>query len=190
VETTDAAEAASPDADSDSSVDDTPSPVPLEMSEESAVKKIDEDVKEFFAVRNTHEEAYFTDLLPRFRSKMVEKLVARVVEAKEADAELLAQFFANASSKDLCSPEAFEEGFAPSSLFVSQSLVFRPKRRTLVKTLLKSSLVSQLDLKMTNWKSKRKPYRRRKHLLRNVHLRRRWYISLYPLDTGLTQHAV
>jgi len=37
----------------------SPSPVPPEMSEESALKKIDEDVKEFFAVRNIHEEAYY-----------------------------------------------------------------------------------------------------------------------------------
>jgi hypothetical protein len=36
-------EAVSPDADSDSSVDGGPSPVAAEMSEESALKKIDED---------------------------------------------------------------------------------------------------------------------------------------------------
>ena len=121
-------EVASPDADSEgSATDDGQSPVPPEMSEESAGKKIDEDVKEFFMVRNIHEEAYFTDLPPKFRSKMVEKLVGRAVEAKEADAKLLAQFFAYASSKDACLPEAFEEGFLAIAEFIDDIICDAPK---------------------------------------------------------------
>ena len=139
VETTEPAEAASPDADSDSSVNGSPSPVPPEMSEVSASRKIEEDVKEIFAVRNIHEEAYFTDLPPKFRSKLVEKLVGRVVEAKEADAELLAQFFANASSKDICSPEAFEEGFSAIAEFIDDIIFDAPKALELFAIVLKGA---------------------------------------------------
>ena len=82
-------------------MDASPPPALSEMSEESAGKKVDEDVKESFTVRNIHEEAYFTDLPP----------VGREVEAKEAYAELLAQF-AHACSQDPCLPEGFEEAFS------------------------------------------------------------------------------
>ena len=133
-------EIASPDADSESSASDgSPSPVPLELSEETAVKKIGEDVKEFFMVRNTNEEAYFTDLPPKFRSKMVEKLVAKAVEAKEADATLLAQFFAHASSKDACSPEAFEEGFLTIAEFIDDIIYDAPKALELFAIVLKGA---------------------------------------------------
>jgi hypothetical protein len=43
--------------------------IPPVMSEESAMKKIDEDAKEF--------SWFFTDLPPKFRSKVVEKRVSR-----------------------------------------------------------------------------------------------------------------
>jgi translation initiation factor 4G len=139
VETAEPTEAASPDVDCDGSVDDSPSPIPLQMSEKSAMKKIDEDVKEFFMVRNIHEEGYFTDLPPKFRSKVVEQLVGRAVEAKEGDAQLLAKFFAHASSKDACSPEAFEEGFSSIAEFIDDIICDAPKALELFATVLKGA---------------------------------------------------
>ena len=47
------------------------------------MKHIAEDVKEFFNVRNTQDDAYFTELPRKFRDKLVEKLVAHV-EGKAA----------------------------------------------------------------------------------------------------------
>jgi translation initiation factor 4G len=139
VEATETTEGASPDADSDSSVDDSPSPVAAEMSEKSALKKIDEDAKEFFAVRNIHEDDYFTDLPPKFHSKVVEKLAGRAVEAKAADAELLAQFFAHASSKGLCAPEAFEEGLGAIAEFIDDIICDAPKALELFAIILKGA---------------------------------------------------
>ncbi|KAI6120363.1 hypothetical protein EV401DRAFT_2089060 [Pisolithus croceorrhizus] len=73
-----------------------------QMSEEDAKKKIDEDVKEFFAVRNLDEaDAYFTALTEDHRFRLVDKLVSSALEGKEADARLE------------CSPDAFEAGFTP-----------------------------------------------------------------------------
>ena len=137
------AEAISPGADSDSSVDGGPSPIPPEMSEETAMKKIDEDAKEFFMVRNVHEEGYFTDLPPKFRSKVVEKLVGRAVEAKEGDAQLLAQFFAHASSKDACSPETFEEGFSAIAEFIDDIICDAPKALELFAIVLKGASLDE-----------------------------------------------
>lgn len=136
------ADATSPDADSDTSVDDSPLLVPVEMSEQSVLKKIDQDVNEFFMVRNI-EDAYFTDLVPKFRSRLVEKLVARAVEAKEAEAEFLAQFFAHASSKSLCSPEAFEEGFSAIAEFIDDIITDAPKALELFAIILKGAALDE-----------------------------------------------
>jgi len=95
--------------------------------------------RNFFAVRNIHEEGYFTDLPPKFRSRMVEKLVGRAVEAKQADAELLAQFFADASTKDLCSPTAFEDGFSAIAEFIDDIICDAPKALELFAIVLKGA---------------------------------------------------
>jgi translation initiation factor 4G len=139
VEAIESTEAVSPDADSDSSVDGGPSPVAAEMSEDSALKKIDEDAKEFFAVRNIHEEAYFADLPLKFHSKVVEKLAGRAIEAKPADAELLAQFFAHASSKGLCAPETFEEGLGAIAGFIDDIIYDAPKALQLFAIIIKGA---------------------------------------------------
>jgi len=67
-------------------------------------------VKEFFNVRNTQDDAYFTELPHKFRNKLIEKLVAHVVGGKAAEARLLSEFFAYATER-LCSCESFGEGF-------------------------------------------------------------------------------
>ena len=126
VESTEPTETPSPVAESESSGEEAP-PSAIEMSEESALKKASEDTKEFFNVRNIEEDAYFTDLPPKFRSKLVEKLVGHVVEAKEVDARLLADFFARAVLRGLCSPEAFEEGFVAIAEIIDDVLYDAPK---------------------------------------------------------------
>ena len=66
-----------------------------QMSEADAKKRIDEDVKEFFAVRNLEEaDVYFTVLTEEHRFRLVDKLVGSALESKEADARLVAEFFA------------------------------------------------------------------------------------------------
>jgi translation initiation factor 4G len=82
------------------------------MSDEAANKKIKEDLKEFFAVRNLDEAEVHVMALPVVHhSKLVDKLVTTAVESNEADAKLVADMFSRAVSKGLCSPEAFEQGF-------------------------------------------------------------------------------
>ncbi len=132
------AETASPTAESDSSVEGTASPAPG-MSEDSAMKKIAEDVKEFFNVRNTGDDGYFIELPPKFRSKLVEKLVAHVVEAKDADAHLLSEFFACATSKEICLPESFEEGFVAIAEIIDDIIYDAPKALDLFAIVIKGA---------------------------------------------------
>jgi hypothetical protein len=103
-------------------MDGGPSPVAAEMSEDSVLKKIDEDTKEFFAVRNIHEEAYFADLPLKFRSKVVEKLAGRAIEAK-----------------GLCAPETFEEGLGAIAGFIDDIIYDAPKALQLFAIIIKGA---------------------------------------------------
>ena len=102
----------SPVADSDSEA--APEDAPSEMTEADAKKKISEDLKEFFAVRNLDEaEVYFTGLPAQYHHILVDKLVSHATESKEAEAKLVSDFFARVTSNDQCTPAAFEQGFTP-----------------------------------------------------------------------------
>ncbi|EGO00819.1 hypothetical protein SERLA73DRAFT_178765 [Serpula lacrymans var. lacrymans S7.3] len=98
------------------------------MTEAEAQKKINEDVKEFFGVRNLEEaEVYFTNLPAEHRFRLVDKLVASALESKEADARLVGEFFAQASDKGACDASAFEDGFTPMAEFLDDIAIDAPK---------------------------------------------------------------
>ncbi|KIJ65955.1 hypothetical protein HYDPIDRAFT_151661 [Hydnomerulius pinastri MD-312] len=100
---------------------------PAQMTEADAKKRIDEDVKEFFAVRNLEEaDVYFTNLTEEHRFRLVDKLVASALESKEADARLVGDFFAQATSKGQCPPETFEAGFMPMAEFLDDIAIDAP----------------------------------------------------------------
>ncbi|EGN92730.1 hypothetical protein SERLA73DRAFT_190565 [Serpula lacrymans var. lacrymans S7.3] len=91
------------------------------MTEAEAQKKINEDVKEFFGVRNLEEAE------PEHRFRLVDKLVASALERKEADARLVGEFFAQASDKGACDASAFEDGFTPMAEFLDDIAIDAPK---------------------------------------------------------------
>ncbi|KAF7297932.1 MI domain-containing protein [Mycena chlorophos] len=100
----------------------------LEMTVEAADRKIAEDLKEFFAIRNLDEaEAYFTALPPVHHARLVEKLVGTAIEAKEGSSQLVSDLFARAASKELCTPEMFEEGFMPIAEILEDIAIDAPK---------------------------------------------------------------
>lgn len=110
------------------------------MSEADAKKKIDEDSKEFFAVRNLEEaEDYFAKLTPEHRFRLVDKLVASAIESKETDAQLVGDFFSRASSKDLCTPASFEEGFLPTAEILDDIAIDAPKAFNLMAIMMKGA---------------------------------------------------
>jgi translation initiation factor 4G len=69
--------------------------VPTEsLFDAEAQKRMEEDSKEFFGVRNLDEaEVYFTNLPNEHWFQLVEKLVTSALESKDSDAQLVAEFF-------------------------------------------------------------------------------------------------
>jgi len=98
------------------------------ISEEQALKQIDEDIKELMSIRNVDEaEEYFIKLPVEHRHRLVDKLVMQALEAKESFVELVAKVFDRASSKNLCSPATFEEGFMPAAEMIDDIAIDAPK---------------------------------------------------------------
>ena len=82
------------------------------MTEESALKKIREDLKEFVAVRNLEAEVYFGSLLQHHH--LVYKILSTPIESKEDNAKLVSQFLSLLLRKYFfCSTASFEEGLTP-----------------------------------------------------------------------------
>ncbi|KAF8132090.1 armadillo-type protein [Boletus edulis] len=113
---------------------------PVQMSEADAKKKIDEDVKEFFAVRSMEEaDVYFTNLPEDYRFHLVDKLVGSALESKETDATLVSEFFAQAASKGQCSPEVFEAGFMPMAELLDDIAIDAPNAFKFMAIMLKGA---------------------------------------------------
>lgn len=111
-----------------------------EMTEEQATKKIAEDSKEFFVVRNLDKaEVYFTNLPLAHHFKLVDKFTSSAVESKESDAQLVADFFARAVSKELCTAAAFEEGLTPISEIIDDVVIDAPKAFSLFAIMVKAA---------------------------------------------------
>lgn len=82
------------------------------MSREEAERKVKEDIKELFAVRNIDEaEEYFKALPATYHFHLIDQILVQVLDRKEQDAVFIASFFERAGEKQLCSPVQFEEGF-------------------------------------------------------------------------------
>jgi hypothetical protein len=121
----------------------------IEMTEEAALKKISEDLKEFFAVRNLEEaEVYFSSLPAQHHHSLVDKIVSTAVESKEDDAKLVSQFFALAASKELCSAASFKEGLTPVAEAIDDIAIDAPKAFQLLAMMVKGAGLNQEQLAM------------------------------------------
>ena len=113
---------------------------PQEMSEGEANKKIAEDIKEFFSIRNIDEsEEYFSKLPSEHHHRLVDKMVSKAIESKEADGKLVADAFARATEKNLCSISAFEEGFLPIAELLDDIAIDAPKAFQIMATMMKGA---------------------------------------------------
>ena len=108
--------------------------------ENGAKRRINEDSREFFAVRNLEEaEVYFTNLTGEHRFRLVEKLVTAAIESKEADARLVGDFFDRSVSKELCSQASFEEGFLLTAEILDDTAIDAPKAFDLMAIMMKGA---------------------------------------------------
>ncbi|KAF9784685.1 armadillo-type protein [Thelephora terrestris] len=125
---------------SDHSEDEGGDEILQAMSEDEADKKIAEDIKEFFTVRNIDEsEDYFTKLPPEHHHRLVDKIISKAIESKEADGKLVADAFARAAEKKLCSASAFEEGFLPIAEMLDDIAIDAPKAFQIMATMMKGA---------------------------------------------------
>ncbi|PPQ63016.1 hypothetical protein CVT24_005962 [Panaeolus cyanescens] len=132
-------ETASPVADNQEDSNDEEEAAGPELSEEDAKKKIKEDSKEFFGVRNLDEAEEYFKLPAKFHGQLIDKLVSTAVESKEADAQLVADFFARAVEKELTTPDAFAEGFTPIAEIVDDIAIDAPKAYQLFGMMVKAA---------------------------------------------------
>ncbi|KAG6908061.1 hypothetical protein DXG01_006367 [Tephrocybe rancida] len=112
----------------------------IEMIKEQAAQKAIEDAIELFATRHFNEaESYFSTLPPVHHSRLVEKLTAHAVEAKESQVQSLVECYARVVDKKLCSPAAFEQGFMPMAKIIDDVKIDVPKAFTYFVTVVKSA---------------------------------------------------
>ena len=136
--------AASESGSDDEATEDIGSPAPPALSEAETKAKIEEDTKEFFSIRMLDEaESYFTTLPTEHRHWLIDSLVTKSIEMKEPDVALVGELFVRVREKDLCSPDAFEEGFNGLADILDDLSVDIPKAWTYFAILLRGSGLDQ-----------------------------------------------
>ncbi|KAI0724718.1 armadillo-type protein [Fomitopsis betulina] len=114
------------------------------MTEEQATTKAKGDLQEFFAIRDLDEaEVYFTKLPSEHRWLLVDKLVTSAIESKEADAQLVGDFFSRAVSKSLCSPDHFEKGFTSTVEILDDIAIDAPKAYSLMTMMMNGAQLNK-----------------------------------------------
>jgi translation initiation factor 4G len=113
---------------------------PQAMSEAEANARIAKDIKQLFSVRNIDEsEEYFTKLPSEHHHRLVDKMVSKAIESKEADGKLVADAFARVVEKHMCSISAFEEGFSPIAELLDDIAIDAPKAFQIMATMMKGA---------------------------------------------------
>lgn len=106
-------------------------------------RKLEEDVKEFFVIRDLAEgERSFQALPEEHRSKLVDKLIGRALESTEDDIKLVADLFASVAGTS-CSPASFEVGFAGTIEFLDDIAIDVPQTYPFMARLLRGSKLPQ-----------------------------------------------
>ncbi|PVG02533.1 hypothetical protein CPB86DRAFT_587203 [Serendipita vermifera] len=114
------------------------------MSADQAKRKIKEDVKELFMLRQLSEaEGYFTGLPTEFRALLVKELVNKAVDARASDVQLIADVFGLVADKSLVEEEQFIEGFSSDMEYLEDTSTDSPNAYGNIATLMKATKLSQ-----------------------------------------------
>jgi len=65
--------------------------------------------------------------------------VTSAIESKEADAQLVGDFFKRAASKELCPPASFEDGFLPTAESLDDIAIDAPKAFDLMAIMMRGA---------------------------------------------------
>ena len=113
---------------------------PRASLEDEVDEKIGEDVEELFSARDVDEsEGYFSKLPSERRHRLVCKMASKAIESREADGRLVAEAFARAVEKKLCTITAFEEGFLPVAEGLDDTVIDAPKAFQIMAILMKGA---------------------------------------------------
>jgi translation initiation factor 4G len=99
-------------------------------------------------------EVYFTNLPNEHGFHLVEKLIASALESKDTEAQLVANFFDRAVTKDLCTPSSFDEGFLLVSEILDGIAIDAPKAFKFMAMTLKGVGVNKDEERRTRIVSK------------------------------------
>ena len=114
------------------------------MTLERAKQKINEDVKEFFMLKDlTEGEGYFESLPPDFRNELIETLFHKAIDAKESETQLVIELFSCAASKGLATESQFEKGFECDMEFLEDISVDVPQVYMTVTKLMHAAKLSE-----------------------------------------------
>ncbi|KAK7037699.1 hypothetical protein VNI00_010925 [Paramarasmius palmivorus] len=125
------------------------------LSEADVKKKIEGDLRVFFISRNIDEaEGYFAKLRSQHDHQLlVDGLVSKAVESKQADAELVGNLLKRASSENLCSPSAFEQAFASIASVLDDTAIDAPNAPAYLAIMLKGAGLTDNQRKSITSKS-------------------------------------
>ncbi len=122
-------------------------PGPVVMTDRNAKKRIAKNINEFTAVRNLDEaEVYFMQLPAKHHPLLVDKLISFAVLSNGADAQLVAQLFSRASTKNLCTIADFESGFAGVLEFLDDIAIDAPMAFKLMAIMMKGPAFDEEQL--------------------------------------------
>jgi translation initiation factor 4G len=122
----------------------TAAAAPMAMSAEQAKRKIKEDIKELFMLRQPSEaEGYFSSLPPEFRWQLVTELVSKAIDAKPVDVQLVSDVFSVAASKSLVDEAQFSQGFTKDMEYLEDTSTDSPNAYGNIASLLKAANLSQ-----------------------------------------------
>ena len=114
--------------------------VPRAMTKDEANKKIVQDVKELFSARNIDKsEEYFNRLPCEHHYRLVGEVVWKAIQSKETDGKLVADAFARAIEKRLCSIETFEKGFLLAAEVLDEIAIDDSKAPQIMATMMKGA---------------------------------------------------
>lgn len=131
------------DGDADAEASES-APAAPSMTEEQAKTKIDEDLKEFWSIRDIDEGVRSFEALPdEFKGKFVDKLVGKAMDSKEADVKVVAELFSRAADSGACPASAFESGIAGTIEFLDDMAIDIPQAYPLMARLLRGSKLPQ-----------------------------------------------
>ena len=112
--------------------------------EDNTEDQIEEFCTRFFNVRDVQEsQAGFSEFRTICQSRIIDKLISKAIESKEADARLVGDLFSELVANELCSQACFEEGFMPTAEWLDDIVIDCPRAFELMVMMMRGSALDK-----------------------------------------------